>query len=49
MESEIGLPAQYNVDISTSAGQYVVVAAGGHPFIYQKPGDYLVAFALPED
>lgn len=28
--------------------QYVVVAAGGHLFLYpQKVGDYLVAFALP--
>ncbi len=39
------LPMSYAVD----GRQYVVVAAGGHPFIYQKPGDYLIAFALPED
>jgi len=28
--------------------QFVVVASGGHPFIYPKPGDYLTAFALPK-
>jgi len=27
--------------------QYVVVASGGHPFVYPYPGDYLTAFALP--
>ena len=27
--------------------QYVVVAAGGHGLIPSKPGDALVAFALP--
>lgn len=28
--------------------QYVVIAAGGHGFLGSTPGDYLVAFALPE-
>jgi glucose dehydrogenase len=28
--------------------QYVVVAAGGHMLMGTKPGDALVAFALPE-
>ena len=27
--------------------QYVVIAAGGHPFIYPQPGDTITAFALP--
>jgi len=27
--------------------QYVVIASGGHPFIYPRPGDYITAFALP--
>jgi len=38
------LPMSYAID----GRQFVVIAAGGHPFIYQKPGDYLIAFALPE-
>lgn len=30
--------------------QYIVVAAGAHQFLYpQKPGDWLIAFRLPED
>ena len=28
--------------------QFVVVASGGHPFVYPKPGDQLTAFALPD-
>lgn len=28
--------------------QYVVIAAGGHAWMRTKPGDYVVAFALPE-
>ena len=28
--------------------QYVVVAAGGHMSGYNKAGDHLIAFALPE-
>jgi quinoprotein glucose dehydrogenase len=28
--------------------QYVVVAAGGHMLLGSKPGDALVAFALPD-
>lgn len=27
--------------------QYVVIAAGGHAFVYPKPGDVIMAFALP--
>jgi quinoprotein glucose dehydrogenase len=37
------LPMTYQVD----GRQYVVIASGGHPFIYPRPGDYLTAFALP--
>ncbi len=39
------MPMSYAVD----GRQFVLVAAGGHPFIYQKPGDTLTAFALPAD
>lgn len=28
--------------------QYVVIAAGGHAFIYPRPGDTITAYALPE-
>jgi glucose dehydrogenase len=28
--------------------QYVVIAAGGHPKMGTKTGDYLIAFALPD-
>ena len=39
-------PMTYQVD----GFQYVVVAAGGHQFLYpEKPGDWLMAFRLPED
>jgi quinoprotein glucose dehydrogenase len=27
--------------------QYVVIASGGHPFVYPRPGDTITAFALP--
>ncbi len=37
------MPMTYSID----ERQYVVIASGGHPFIYQFPGDYLTAFALP--
>ncbi|NIQ24469.1 MAG: PQQ-binding-like beta-propeller repeat protein, partial [Pseudomonas stutzeri] len=37
------LPMTYQVE----GRQYVVIASGGHPFIYPRPGDYLTAFALP--
>ncbi len=37
------MPMTYEID----GRQFVVVASGGHPFIYQFPGDYLTAFALP--
>ncbi len=29
--------------------QYVVVVSGGHPFVDQDPGDFVTAFALPQD
>ena len=29
--------------------QFVVIASGGHAFVYQKPGDQITAFALPAD
>jgi quinoprotein glucose dehydrogenase len=39
-------PMTYEVD----GLQYVVVAAGGHQFLYpDKPGDWIMAFRLPED
>jgi quinoprotein glucose dehydrogenase/quinate dehydrogenase (quinone) len=28
--------------------QYVVIAAGGHPYLRTTPGDYIVAYALPD-
>jgi quinoprotein glucose dehydrogenase len=37
------MPMTYEV----AGRQYVVIASGGHPFVYQFPGDYLTAFALP--
>jgi len=37
------MPMTYEVN----GRQFVVIAAGGHPFIHQKPGDYLNAFSLP--
>jgi quinoprotein glucose dehydrogenase len=37
------VPMSYEVD----GRQFVVIAAGGHAFIYQKPGDTITAFALP--
>jgi quinoprotein glucose dehydrogenase len=39
------MPMTYEVD----GRQFVVIASGGHPFIYPTPGDYLTAFALPVD
>lgn len=33
----------------TGGRQFVVVASGGHAFVYQKPGDQITAFALPAD
>ena len=38
------LPMSYAKD----GKQFVVIASGAHPFIYQKPGDYITAFALPD-
>jgi len=31
----------------TGGRQFVVIASGGHPFVYPKPGDQITAFALP--
>ena len=33
---------------SRSGRQVVVISAGGHPGLRTKPGDYLIAFALPK-
>ncbi|MDP6666164.1 MAG: pyrroloquinoline quinone-dependent dehydrogenase [Dehalococcoidia bacterium] len=38
-------PMSYEVD----GKQYVVIAAGGHGSLGTKPGDYFVAFALPDN
>ncbi|MEZ5566701.1 MAG: pyrroloquinoline quinone-dependent dehydrogenase [Gammaproteobacteria bacterium] len=38
------LPMSYAI----AGRQYVVIASGGHPFVYQKPGDQITAFALPK-
>ncbi|ARN76456.1 pyrroloquinoline quinone-dependent dehydrogenase [Oceanicoccus sagamiensis] len=38
------LPMSYEIN----GVQYIVVAAGGHPFIYRRPGDFITAFALGE-
>lgn len=38
------VPMTYEVE----GRQFVVIASGGHPFVYPYPGDYLTAFALPE-
>ena len=38
------LPMTYEID----GRQFIVIASGGHPFIYPQPGDYLTAFALPD-
>lgn len=32
---------------SRTGRQYVVIAAGGHSSLETKPGDYLIAYALP--
>ncbi|MCC7488186.1 MAG: PQQ-binding-like beta-propeller repeat protein, partial [Gammaproteobacteria bacterium] len=37
------MPMSYEVD----GRQFVVVAAGGHAFVYPKPGDLIRAYALP--
>lgn len=41
----------FAVPMSYESGgrQFVVVASGGHPFVYQKAGDQITAFALPRD
>lgn len=38
-------PATYR---GPSGRQFVVIAAGGHKYIQSPPGDYIIAFALPE-
>ncbi len=35
--------------MSQSGRQYVVIAAGGHSALMTKPGDYVIAYALPND
>ncbi len=42
--SAFALPMSYQVD----GRQYVVIAAGGHAFVYPKAGDLIRAYALPE-
>jgi quinoprotein glucose dehydrogenase len=32
-----------------SGRQFVAIAAGGHPMLAVKPGDYLIAYALPQN
>jgi len=34
---------------SASGRQFVIIAAGGHPSMRTKPGDYILAYALPEN
>ena len=41
-----GLPITYQ--LTEGGKQYVVIAAGGHAAMGTPPGDYLIAFALPE-
>ena len=48
---EASLPTgAFAVPMSYEVGgrQFVVIASGGHAFVYQKPGDQITAFALPE-
>ncbi len=33
---------------SASGRQFVVIAAGGHPSMRTKPGDYILAYTLAE-
>ncbi len=42
-----GLPITYQ--LSESGKQYVVIAAGGHAAMGTPPGDYLIAFTLPDE
>jgi quinoprotein glucose dehydrogenase len=47
---EASLPTgAFAVPMSYEVGgrQFVVIASGGHAFVYQKPGDQITAFALP--
>lgn len=41
--SAFAVPMSYEVN----GRQYIVVASGGHAFIYPKPGDQITAYALP--
>ena len=42
-----GLPITYQ--LTEEGSQYVVIAAGGHAAMGTPPGDYLIAFKLPEE
>ena len=49
---EASLPTgAFAVPMSYEVGgrQFVVIASGGHAFVYQKPGDQITAFALPAE
>jgi len=41
--SAFAMPMTYEVE----GRQYLVIASGGHPFLYPQPGDTITAFALP--
>jgi len=43
--SSFAHPMTYAID----GGQYVVIVSGGHTFVDHDPGDWVTAFALPED
>ncbi len=46
-ELPAGVHAAPMTYVTESGRQFVVVAAGGHKDLHTKPGDYIVAFALP--
>ena len=46
-ELPAGVHAAPMTYVTASGRQFVVVAAGGHKDLRTKPGDYIVAFALP--
>jgi len=47
-ELPAGVHAMPMTYTTASGRQYVVVAAGGHRELHDPPGDYVVAFALPD-